>query len=43
MDKDSPPCPSDIETLRLRYLWDEHPIIMLGVAMDHSESYAVDG
>ena len=43
MDKDSPLCPPDIETPRPRYSSDERPIITLGAAMDHSESYtAVD-
>ena len=41
MDKDSPPYPSDIETLRLHYSPDERPIVTLGAAMDYSESYTV--
>ena len=39
MDKDSPPCPSDIETLRLHHSWDKGPVVMLGATMFHSERH----
>ena len=40
MDKESPFCPSDI---KISFLPDDGPIVTLGAAVDHSESYmAVD-